>query len=90
MAQLDPALRITYNRREATTVALAAAEHGVTPKHMAITLDRLKIGPLPHATIPGELARLDGRTLLYPAAEIRRRIAERPGRGAPGVPRRRD
>jgi hypothetical protein len=82
MAGLDPALRITYNRREATTVALAAAEHGVDAKHMATTLTRLGIKPLPRADDPTQPARLDGRTLLYPAAEIRRRIKERPGRGA--------
>lgn len=79
---VDPALRITYGHREATTVALAAAEHGLSVKHMAITLARLGVAPLPRADDPTQPARLAGRTLLYPAAEIRKRLKARPGRGA--------
>jgi hypothetical protein len=78
----DPALRITYNRKPATTVALAAAKHGMTVKHMATTLDRCGVEPLPHATEPGQPARLDGRTLLYSSADIDKAVAARPGRGA--------
>lgn len=80
--QLDPALRITYGRKLATTVALAAAEHGMSVKHMATTLDRLGVAPLPSAADPERPARLDGRTLLYDRKEIAARLAARPGRGA--------
>jgi hypothetical protein len=80
--QPDPALRITYNHKAATTVALAAAEHGMTVKHMAITIARLGVGPIPRADDPTQPARLDGRTLLYSRDEIRTRLAARPGRGA--------
>lgn len=78
----DPALRITYNRKAATTVALAAAAHGMTVKHMATTLDRAGVKPIPHATMPDQPARLDGRTLLYSVAEIDKALKARPGRGA--------
>lgn len=80
--QPDPALRITYGRRAATTVALAAAEHGMSVKHMATTLDRLGVAPLPRLDDPQQSARLDGRTLLYDRKEIAARLAARPGRGA--------
>lgn len=82
MTQPDPALRITYGRKAATTVALAAAEHGMSVKHMVITLVRLGVVPLPRADDPTQPARLDGRTLLYDRQEIARRLAARPGRGA--------
>jgi hypothetical protein len=78
----DPALRITYGRKVATTVALAATEHGMSVKAMATTLERMGLGPLPRADDPTQPARLDGRTLLYDQREITKRLAARPGRGA--------
>src|SRR5438128_10077452 len=49
MATPDPALRITYAGREATTIALAAAELGHSARHMSTTLTRLGVHPLPRA-----------------------------------------
>ena len=73
-------IRITYKRRQATTVALAAVQHGRTVKHMATDIDRL--GVKPFLDEDGEPVRLDGRTLLYPKVPIDRGMRSRAGRGA--------
>lgn len=80
----DPALHITYDGKEATTAALAAAELGWTTRRMHITLARLGITPLPRADSPDDRAEIDGRTPLYDAGEIRRAVDSRPGRGRRG------
>ena len=82
MATHDPALRITYAGREATTIALAAAEHSLSQRHMSTTLTRLGVTPLPRAGEPNGRAEIDARTPLYDAAEVRAALERRPGRGA--------
>lgn len=62
------------------TTAQAAEAHGYSAAGMRATLNQAGVRPVAH---------LDGRTPLYDPDEIARALAERPGTGAPGRPRRR-
>lgn len=71
-------LTIRYGGRPVTTVDLAAAEHGISPDAMGKFLRRAGIEPIPERI---------GRIPLYYVTDVRQAIKDRPGRGAPGVPR---
>jgi hypothetical protein len=75
-----PEIRITVDGKLALTVEQAAERYGLQPSSMRGELTRLKavIAPVDH---------LDGRKPLYLAATLDRVMGNRPGRGAPGVPR---
>ena len=72
-------IRIRVNGVPAYTYDLAADAHGLTPDAMRKLLERAGVQPIPGATI--------GRQPLYAAAEVKRAVAGRLGRGAPGRPR---
>jgi hypothetical protein len=70
-------IRITYDGRLVLTTAQAAQRYALTPVSMRKALSRLALDPLPES--------LDGRTPLYPAAELDRAMKARPGRGNHGT-----
>jgi hypothetical protein len=72
-----PDIRITVDGQRAYTTDLAAAEHGMTYEAMRKLLHRAAVEPV---------ARL-WRQPVYSAKDIRAALANRPGRGAPGVKR---
>lgn len=72
-----PDIRITVDGQRAYTTDLAAAEHGLTYEAMRKLLNRAKLEPVAHLW----------RQPLYAARQITAALANRPGRGAPGVPR---
>lgn len=74
-------IRITVDGKLAYTVEQAAAVYRVEPASMRGTLSRLG-----DAIRPADY--LDGRKPLYLATELARIMRARPGRGAPGVPRK--
>lgn len=75
-----PRIRITVDDEPALTVEQAAARKGVQPKTMAGELTRYKASIRP-------VAELDGRKKLYREQDIDEWWDNRPGKGAPGVPK---
>jgi len=71
-------IQITFDGRAATTVDLSAAEHGMNHDAMAKVIARAKIKPFPDRI---------GRIPLYPDAEVRAALRDRPGKGSPGQAR---
>lgn len=76
-----PVVRITVNGRQALTVEMAAERVGVAASTMRGELSRYRDAIAP-------VAELDGRKQLYLATAFDRWWRSRPGRGAPGKPRR--
>jgi hypothetical protein len=72
-----PEVRITVNGRQALTYNLAAERHGMEPDAVRMALKRAELEPC------GKLERLP----LFYATAVRAVLRQRPGRGAPGVPR---
>ncbi len=77
-----PIIRITVDGRLALTIEQAAQQWGIKPDSIAGELSR-------HRDAIEVADMLDGRKPLYFAADIDRMMRARPGRGAPGRPRRR-
>lgn len=73
-------IEILVDGKPAVTTAQAAAARGYTLAGMRATIKQAGVQPIAH---------LDGRTPLYDPADLDRRLATRPGIGAPGRPRRR-
>jgi len=78
----SPRIRITVDGKPASTTAQAAARHGVKPATLRAQLSRGEVPVEPAAY-------LDARTPLYLDRDVERVMSARPGRGAPGAPRRR-
>lgn len=76
----DPDIRITVDGQPALTVEMAAERKGVTAKSLSGELSRHKDRIQP-------VADLDGRKKLYLEDEFDAWWENRPGRGAPGVPK---
>jgi hypothetical protein len=74
-----PEIKITVGGQPALTADMAAAAHGLTNAAMHKVLRRGGVEPIPGARI--------GNAPLYLTAAISGALADRPGRGAPGVPR---
>lgn len=72
-------VQIHVDGKRVVTTAQAAADHGYTLDGMRATLRQAHVAPI---------TRLDGRTPLYDPDAIARALANRPGVGAPGRPRR--
>ena len=77
-------IRITVDGHDVLTIGLAAAAHGLSHRAMRAILDRAGAQPVVDET--GEPVRI-GRQPLYAPAAVRAALSDRPGRGAPGVPR---
>lgn len=71
-------IRITVDGKLALTIEQAAERYGVALGSMRSTLSRLGVT---------SITKFDGRKPLYLATELDRIMRNRPGRGAPGVPR---
>jgi hypothetical protein len=74
-------IRILVDGKLALTTAQAAAEFGYDPKASTMRTIIRELGLTP-------VADLDARTPLYGAVELRKAVNARPGKGAPGRPRR--
>lgn len=77
-----PTIRITVNGKLVLTIEQAASRYGLAASSMRGELTRLgdRISPV---------AKLDGRKPLYSASVLDALMESRPGRGAPGLSRRR-
>lgn len=76
-----PTIHITVDGREALTVEQAAARYGLAPSSVRAALTRLGTAITPAAM-------LDGRKPLYDAEALDAAMEARPGKGAPGKPKR--
>ncbi len=74
-----PNIRITVDGKLALTVEQAALRYGLARSSMRAALTRLGVDPV---------AALDDHKQLYLATTLDKAMTERPGRGAPGKPRK--
>lgn len=66
-------VEILVDGRPALTTRPAAEKHGFTPGGLRAIVDQVGIEPV---------AEIDGRTPVYDEADLERKLAARPGRGA--------